>query len=311
MSKNLCGVYLFHKPKSVSSHSVVSGIRKCLKVNGLELKVGHLGTLDPFADGLLPILIGGATRLTDFLHQETKQYLFTIQFGKETTTLDPYGETVLEKEVPDDLGAVTLAIKDQFIGKIEQVPPAYSALKVNGRPLYEYMRTVGKLPIDIQEKKREVQIHSLEIVSIDDEKHAATFRAVCSKGTYIRSLARDIAYACHTCGYCLELTREKIGPWSMENLEKFEFPLPTEKIWEDMIGHIIPAEKLFPEFPVLKLSDEKQNHFFIHGNAVTLNGSWDSKYLFVYGINDEVLFLCEQKKISPNETQILPKIKMY
>ena len=152
--KNLCGLVLIDKAAEINSHKIVSAMRKILNID----KVGHLGTLDPFATGLLPVLIGGATRLSDEIMDGKKQYLFTISLGTETDTLDYSGRVISDAAVPENFNEKIQENLYQFTGNIEQVPPVYSALKMNGRPLYEYMRATGKLPDSIETKKRIVQI---------------------------------------------------------------------------------------------------------------------------------------------------------
>lgn len=140
---------MIDKPAGVTSHAVVSFVRKALGIS----RVGHLGTLDPFASGLLPILVGGFTRMSDELMEGDKGYLFTIQFGSETDTLDPQGTVIASSPLAETLSLVQIeGALEKLRGKIFQTPPAYSALKHKGRPLYEYMRTQGKLDFDIVEK---------------------------------------------------------------------------------------------------------------------------------------------------------------
>jgi tRNA pseudouridine55 synthase len=207
---------LIDKPEGVTSHAVVALARRVLG----EKRIGHLGTLDPFASGLLPLLIGGMTRLSDLLMDGDKSYLFTLSLGTETDTLDPSGQTVATAGVPQGLNSATLdTVLQKFRGTIEQVPPAYSALKHQGRPLYEYMRTQGQLGFDLNEKKRSVVLHHLidRTASDDYAKGILTLEVVCSKGTYIRSLARDIAHTLGTVGHCARLRRLAVGNFQVSS----------------------------------------------------------------------------------------------
>lgn len=140
-SAPLCGLILVDKQPGITSHFVVARIRKILKLD----KVGHLGTLDPFASGLLPIMIGGATRLADEVMEGKKGYLFEISFGSETDTLDIEGQVVRTEAVPENFALQLVDVLNQFTGLISQVPPSFSALKMNGKPLYEHMRGKGEL----------------------------------------------------------------------------------------------------------------------------------------------------------------------
>ena len=243
------GFVLMDKLPGITSHFVVSRIRKALETD----RVGHLGTLDPFASGLLPILFGQATRLSEYLLKQDKTYEFTIQLGTETDTLDPTGQVVLSKPVPSSFPSLLEEILPNFRGKIKQVPPAYSAIKFSGRPLYEYMRTEGKLPFDLEEKTREVEIFSLELLGYTET--TVTLSASCSSGTYIRSLARDISYALGTCGHCLALRRTRIGIW----FAKDAYPIGKETILQK--AELSPFLKhplaLLPELPVFQISEDQ------------------------------------------------------
>jgi tRNA pseudouridine55 synthase len=206
----------------------VSAIKRSLAVD----KVGHLGTLDPFASGLLPVLIGNTARLADEAMDGEKGYLFTIGLGRETDTLDPTGRVVAEAPLPADLSQQLIDKTLQlFTGQIEQVPPVYSALKMNGMPLYEHMRASGKLPVDIESKRRTVTIHSIKVVDFSSETIA--LRVVCSKGTYVRSLARDIAKALGTVGTCVQLRREWVEPWHVDTALKVSL---------DATGRVAPPD---------------------------------------------------------------------
>ena len=162
MKKTPNGLILIDKGPNFTSHNIVAYIRKLFKNEyETEVKVGHLGTLDPFATGLLPVLVGGVTRLSDEMMDGKKQYLFSIKLGTETDTLDNTGLVVKEMPVPENYVQLLEKKLNGFKGKIEQVPPVYSALKMNGRPLYEYMRSEGKLPAEIETKKRSVFFETL------------------------------------------------------------------------------------------------------------------------------------------------------
>ncbi|WP_161597744.1 tRNA pseudouridine(55) synthase TruB [Fluviispira multicolorata] len=249
-SSSLSGLILVDKAAGLTSHSVVSAIRKILKMD----KVGHLGTLDPFATGLLPILVGGSTRLSDEIMDGKKQYLFTISLGVETDTLDYSGRTIAEAEVPVNFDVKIKDILSQFIGEVEQIPPVYSALKMNGRPLYEYMRATGKLPDSIETKKRLVFIEKLELVSSDLEKKSVVLRVLCGKGTYVRSLARDISIEIGTVGHCSQLRREYVEPWSVDNAIFFSFEeKPSQEI---LLNNLILPEQMLPTVPKIELVEE-------------------------------------------------------
>ena len=181
-SNNLFGFLNVYKPKGMTSHDVVGRLRRVTKIK----QIGHTGTLDPFATGVLPICIGKSTRLIEYL-EDDKEYLATVQFGKNTDTYDLDGEVVatFDKKVSED--DVRIALKS-FEGEISQMPPIYSAIKVNGKKLYDYARAGQEVEI----KPRTVFISKIELVEFNQEKQEAKLLVACSKGTYIRSIAYDL-----------------------------------------------------------------------------------------------------------------------
>jgi tRNA pseudouridine55 synthase len=293
-------------------------MRKILNID----KVGHLGTLDPFATGLLPVLIGGATRLSDEIMDGKKQYLFTISLGTETDTLDYSGRVINEAAVPENFNEKIQEKLYQFTGNIEQVPPVYSALKMNGRPLYEYMRATGKLPDSIETKKRIIQIEKMNIVSYDLKTKSITLRVLCGKGTYVRSLARDISKSIGTVGHCTQLRREYVEPWSVENA--IVFSLDSIISSDQIIEKIISPEEMLPNIPKVVLNEEyyKQlssgNVIFVSADVLEgkldlnsiRNGSSNNK-IFVSIQNFEFMFYSDIEYIQVNNLfKIMPKKKV-
>jgi tRNA pseudouridine55 synthase len=198
------GLILFNKPTDVTSFKVLSTIKESLKIK----RVGHAGTLDKFATGLLLVLTGPYTRLVPYLTNLDKEYLATFQFGTETTTLDPEGEVVQTGPVPTR--AEIDIVLDQFRGELLQVPPLYSAVHHQGKRAYE----LALKGIEADLAPRSICIYKLEIQ--DYAAPVLTLRIHCSKGTYIRSLARDIGHACGSCAYVTSLQRTSIGPFRLE-----------------------------------------------------------------------------------------------
>lgn len=268
---------LIDKPEGPTSHAVVATIKRALGAD----KVGHLGTLDPFASGLLPVMLGNTARLADEAMDGKKGYLFTIGFGHETDTLDPTGKTIAEAACPSSEALASLEdTLGRFRGQIEQVPPVYSALKMNGMPLYEYMRGTGKLPIDIETKRRKVNIESLEKVDVNSEQ--LTLRVICSKGTYVRSLARDIAKALGSVGTCVRLRREMVEPWHVDqalrlNVDANGRIMAPEK--SVLLERCQPCWSIAPTLPRAQIP-ESFGPRLLSGNAMSLNDSeitWDFK----------------------------------
>ncbi len=197
-------VLLIDKPTGVTSFSSLSPIKR-----EIDKKVGHAGTLDKFAHGLMIVLTGRMTKLNSIFSSLDKTYEATFEFGKMTDTLDPEGEIIQTGPIPT-LEEITQAVKEHFDGPILQVPPKYSAIHLNGKRAYELVREGKDVPLIA----REVTLYSVDITSYTPPFVTLTIH--CSKGTYIRSLARDIAAACNTVAYVTKLERTSIGPYSIQ-----------------------------------------------------------------------------------------------
>ena len=196
------GILSIKKEVGWTSHDVVAKVRRLLA----GVKVGHAGTLDPAATGVLPVLIGRGTRIAEYLVEWDKEYRAVLRLGETTDTQDATG-TVLAKRVSDQVTSRAIhEVVDQFRGPIEQVPPMYSAVKVGGVPLYKSART-GKM---IARDARTIVIHTLEVLAIQGRD--VTLRIVCSKGTYVRTLCADIGEALGVGGHMLALERRRVGP---------------------------------------------------------------------------------------------------
>ena len=205
--KQLFGFLNIYKPVGMTSHDVVAVLRRVTKIK----QIGHAGTLDPFAEGVLPICVGKATRLIEYL-QDDKEYLATVQFGASTNTFDLDGEKtsvydkkVTKSEVEEGLKA--------FQGEISQLPPIFSAIKVKGKKLYEYARKGEEVEI----QPRKVVIENIELKAFDEENQQAQILIKCSKGTYIRSIANDLGQNLGCGGYLVKLIRTQAGSFRVEN----------------------------------------------------------------------------------------------
>lgn len=206
-NKSLFGFLNIYKPVGMTSHDVVSVLRRVTKIK----QIGHTGTLDPFAEGVLPICIGKATRLIEYL-QDDKEYLATVQFGAATNTFDLDGEKVFtsdKKVLRDDIKE---GLKS-FEGEIFQLPPIFSAIKVKGKKLYEYARKGEEVEI----QPRKVVIENIELKNFDEELQQAQILLKCSKGTYIRSIANDLGKNLGCGGYLIKLIRTQAGKFRVEN----------------------------------------------------------------------------------------------
>ena len=215
-----------YKPKGITSHDVVSALRRITKVK----QIGHTGTLDPFAEGVLPICIGKATRLIEYLDDD-KAYTGTIQLGSSTTTYDLEGEEVNFSDKKVTFNEIEAAL-DKFRGEIEQLPPIYSAIKVNGKKLYEYARE-GK---EVKIEPRGVNISNLQILNFYPETRQLELHIECSKGTYIRSIANDLGEELGTYGHLVKLVRVKAGMFEVNNAVSLEHIQTKEDVAKLLIA---------------------------------------------------------------------------
>ena len=206
-NKSLFGFLNIYKPVGMTSHDVVSVLRRVTKIK----QIGHTGTLDPFAEGVLPICIGKATRLIEYL-QDDKEYLATVQFGAATNTFDLDGEKVFTSDKKVSRDDIKEGLKS-FEGEILQFPPIFSAIKVNGKKLYEYARKGEEVEI----QPRKVVIENIELKNFDEELQQAQILLKCSKGTYIRSIANDLGKNLGCGGYLIKLIRTQAGKFRVEN----------------------------------------------------------------------------------------------
>lgn len=245
--QELNGIIIINKPKGYTSHDVVAKVKKILNVK----KVGHTGTLDPNATGVLPLLLNKGTKLSKYLIEHDKEYEVTLKLGIKTDTLDEEGDIIEEQYVNwNKLNKVEETLKS-FIGKQNQIPPIYSAIKINGKKLYEYARKGETIEV----KPREIEIYDIELQKVEKEKNQIKFKVSCSKGTYIRSLCSDIAKKLGTIGYMKELNRIKVGTFKIENsitIEQLE--LNTEEILKEKV---ITIEKLLNNKPKIILNESK------------------------------------------------------
>ncbi|MCQ2739972.1 MAG: tRNA pseudouridine(55) synthase TruB [bacterium] len=209
-----------YKPKGKTSHDVVAVLRRITKIK----QIGHTGTLDPFAEGVLPICIGKSTRLIEYLDDD-KAYIGTVKLGQATSTYDIEGEITKVSDKKVCYEEISSVLKN-FCGEIKQLPPIYSAIKVNGKKLYQYARE-GK---EVKITPRTICISKLEVLNFDENNQIIDLYIECSKGTYIRSLANDLAVAAGTYGHLIKLIRTKVGKFFVENSVKLEDLESLEKI---------------------------------------------------------------------------------
>jgi tRNA pseudouridine55 synthase len=246
----LHGWLVIDKPIGPGSTDIVSAAKRALRGGGYaKVKVGHGGTLDPLASGVLPIALGEATKLAGRMLDSDKTYAFTVRFGEQTDTLDLEGKVIATSEVRPTLAALK-SVLPRFTGPIEQVPPAYSALKVDGQRAYDLARAGEEVTL----ASRSVTVHALEIEEAGTEH--VTLLATVSKGTYIRSLARDIAYACGTVGHVTMLRRTKSGPFTLEQAISLDSLAELAK-GRTLEQALLPLKAGLDDIPALALTPDQ------------------------------------------------------
>ena len=250
------GIVIINKSKGYTSHDIVAKVKK---ITGE--KVGHTGTLDPLATGVLPLLIGKGTLCSKYLMNHDKTYKVVLKLGIKKSTGDEEGEIIQEERVDkNSLEEQNVNnVLNSFLGEQEQIPPIYSAIKVDGKKLYEYARKGQEVEI----KPRKITIYAIRLLKIDKEKKEIEFEVNCSKGTYIRSLCEDIAKKMGTIGYMKELQRTQVETFTLEQSILIE-DLTKETIEE----HIITIEDLFKKLENIELNERKLQLFL---NGVKLS----------------------------------------
>ena len=249
------GIIIINKPKNCTSHDIVY---KAKKITGE--KVGHTGTLDPMATGVLPLLIGKGTLCSKYLVNHDKIYEVQLTLGTKTTSADAEGEIVEQKEVLEEIwqGEKIKNTLTTFLGKQKQLPPMYSAIKVKGKKLYEYARRGQTVEIE----PREIEIYEIKLLKINKEQKQIEFQVHCSKGTYIRSLCEDIAKRLDNVGYMSALNRIKVGEFSIEEA------ITIEQMQEGSIFYQT-IEELFQNKPKITITPNRLNPF-LNGVKLTM-----------------------------------------
>ncbi len=243
------GVFLLNKPLGISSNAALQKVRWLYRAQ----KAGHTGALDPLASGLLPICLGEATKFSHFLLDSTKRYQTTIQLGHSTTTGDVEGEVLLEAAVPALTEENILTILAQFTGDIQQVPPMYSALKKEGRPLYELARK----GIEIERDARPISIYALELLGFTD--NSITLDVTCSKGTYIRVLGEDIAKALGSYGHLTYLHRIQTGHFDLIPSYTLDYLESLSEAEREAL--LLPVYAPIEHFPQVQVPEGRAEYF--------------------------------------------------
>lgn len=252
------GIIVINKEKEYTSHDVVAKLKKKLNIS----KVGHTGTLDPNATGVLPILIGKGTKFSKYLINHDKIYEVQLELGKKTDTADVEGKIIEEKKVDEKyIKENLLQVLASFVGKQEQIPPMYSAIKKNGKKLYEYARAGEKVELEA----RKIEIYKIDLNKYD--KNIISFIVSCSKGTYIRCLCEDIAEKLNTVGYMKNLKRLQVGEFNIKDAVYID-DINLENVDE----HLITLEELLKRTESISLN-EKKLKLFLNGVQLTCNNN--------------------------------------
>lgn len=260
------GIIIINKPAGMTSHDVVNQIRKIFKTK----KVGHCGTLDPDATGVLVIAINKATKILQFLTADSKEYIATLSLGTATDTYDASGKIIEQKEFQPISKEIILKTLSSFTGIQEQIPPMHSAIKVKGKKLYEYARNHETVEIP----KRTIEIKDIELLSVDN--NLIQFKVACSKGTYIRSLCYDIAKKLNYPGHMAALIRSKSGIFSIEDAY-------TLKQIENGEFKLLTIEQALSNYPKLVVDDE---NIVFHGKKIK---SDIDHQVAIYNQNNQIL----------------------
>ncbi len=265
------GIFLIDKEINYTSRDVVNIIGKKFKTK----KVGHAGTLDPFATGLLIVTFNKGTKITQFLESCSKTYVASLKLGFDTDTLDLNGNKIAEKENPLLEKKEIEEVLNSFLGKYVQEIPKYSAVKFKGKELYKYAR----MNVEIPQLNREIDIQSIRLINFEDD--VITFEVVCSKGTYIRQLGQDIAHKLNTCGHLIALRRIKIGSFSIDD---------SKKINEISESDLISISKSLSHMTTIKV-DIKLEKDIKNGKKVKLDSN--EKEIFIINIINEPIAVLE------------------
>ena len=275
MGEGRTGVVVVDKPVGWTSHDVVAKVRRLAG----QKRVGHAGTLDPLASGVLPVLLGRATRLMELVQSGRKTYRTTVTLGSATDTDDGEGSVVAEAPVPALSASTIEDALTGFRGEILQAPPPYSALKVDGQRAYARARRGESVTLAL----RPVTIDALDLLAFSSTE--LELQVVCSKGTYIRALARDIARALGTVGYMSALRRTSVGAFSAT-----EASSPDRLATDGLTTHIVSAQRVLPEAPLLTLNAADTRKVG-NGQSIQVDGPLRPGHVWVYDPDDRLVCL--------------------
>ena len=277
------GILLINKPKEYTSHDIVAIVKRISRE-----KVGHTGTLDPNATGVLPLLIGKATGISKYLVNHDKKYIATLKLGIKTDTADAQGKKIEEKEVPFLSESKIREALQKLVGKQEQIPPMYSAIKVKGKKLYEYARE-GKV---ISVNSRTIEIYEIKLLEWNENQAELVYEVACSKGTYIRTLCETLAENLGTVGYLKELKRVQVGDFKIEDTIDITELKEKEELLEQKL---ISLENFFRNKEKIELEDNEYKQFL---NGIQLKKNCPNDFYRIYHGKEFIgLGVVEEKKL--------------
>ncbi len=277
------GIVNVNKPLGITSHDVVYRLRKILNIK----KIGHTGTLDPEASGVLPMCVGKGTKLAEYLTASDKQYLAILKLGAFTDTQDATGEVLETFEVNVSQKQICDAVK-RFIGEIQQIPPMFSAIKIDGKKLYELARE-GKT---VEREARTITIHNIEIKKIDLDNNTIEMLVDCSKGTYIRTLCNDIGAALGCGGHMWALCRTKSGRFDID--KAFTLEQIEEMVTKEDFSFLTPVGEALPEHDRITLA-ERNSQRVRNGIKIRVEGLTEGETYRVFDEKNEFLALAKQE----------------
>lgn len=282
------GIVLLDKPTGITSNAALQRVKRLFNAK----KAGHTGSLDPMASGLLPICLGEATKLSSYLLDSDKQYQFTCKFGEKTNTADADGEVIAQNALPSPTAAQIATVLPQFLGVIEQIPPMYSALHHEGKRLYELARE----GVEVERPARQVTISALELLAVDGQ--FATFTVRCSKGTYVRTLAEDIAAALNTYAHLTVLRRTGVGNYALAEavtlaqLQALHAEMGENPDFTILDQHLAPLNSTLLDWPAVTLSAEAL-FYARQGNPVQVSHAPAAGWLRMLNEAGELIGLAE------------------
>ena len=251
------GFININKPKDMTSNRALQILKRKLSEQNIKEKIGHMGTLDPLATGVLPVALGRATRLFNYSLDKEKEYVAEFIFGAKSVSLDTDSEVIIDNSINITKDQIVSILPTQ-IGKIKQIPPIFSAKNINGQRAYDLARK-GK---EFELPPKEIEIKSIDLLEETGENTFA-FRIVCSGGTYIRSIARDIAKALGTDGVMSKLTRTRSGIFNLENSIDIDN-------CDDILSNLIPMENLMTNYPKMEINESIYDDL-MNGKKISLN----------------------------------------